>query len=1033
MNFSAPFINRPVATLLLTFAVLILGAVAYRNLPIAALPAVDRPTIGVYGSMPGASADTVARALAQPLETKLGIIPGIMEMSSWSAMGGAEIILQFDLTKDIDAAAGEVMAAINAAGPDLPKAWGWPPRYYKANPAGFAVIALALTSDVIPAAEMYEAADSVIGPKLSQLPGVARVYITGAERRAVRVQVSPGRIAAMNLSLETVRNAIVNNSQNLPKGSVTLGPQRYTIEANDQLLKAEEYQEIVVAYRHGAPVRLGDIAEVSDSVINNKVAGWYGSGPSVVIYVYKRPDANVVETVDAVKAALPEIRQWLPAAVNVNSVYDRTTLIRASIADVQWTIGIATVLVVAVIALFLKRFWATVIPSLTIPVSLAATLVVMVLAGFTLDNLSLLAITIAVGFVVDDAVIMIEAIIRRIQDGQSPAEAALAGTRQLGFTVISITAALISALIPVLFMPDVVGRYFREFGVTLVAAIVASAVVSLTLTPMLCSRLLKRTNATASDHMPGRVQAWFGWLYERTLDWTLRHRAVSLALTLAVTFGTAWLYLVLPKGFMPTQDTGVMFVRTIANANIAFPEMERRQRVVGETILEDPAVSGVLSYIGQGSGGSLSSGSMLVALKPVDERKVSIQQVIQRLRERMPTASDLRVFYTPLQDLNLGVQTGSRYHFSLWGVDLEQVIRAGGIMARRMRAMPQIAEVIESWESNGLQAGLTIDRFKAASLGVTPLAIDSILYDAFAQAQIKMLYLPHNYSRVIMEVTPPEQGGPATLDQLFVPSVHGGQVPITELTRPVRAHAPLWIRHRAQFPAVTISFDLKPGVAIGEAVDAILENQRSAGLPDDIKTEFLGEAAAAAKSGPQRLLLFLAALLAVYIVLGVLYESYVHPLTILSTLPSTIFGALFALWAMKVQFTLITSIACILLVGMVMKNAIMMVDYAIDAERNRGFTPADAIRLAAKLRARPITMTMLAALLSAIPIAIGTGPGFELRQPLGIAMVGGLLLAQLFTLYTTPVIYLLMDRLHKRGAGVHNPSRGDPEARANLV
>ena len=1014
MNISAPFINRPVATLLLTFAVLVLGAVAYQHLPIAALPAVDRPTIGVYAPMPGASADTVARALAQPLETKLGIIPGIVEMTSWSAMGGTQIILQFDLRKDIDAAAGEVMAAINAAGPNLPKAWGWPPRYYKANPAGFAVIALALTSDVIPASEIYEAADSVIGPKLSQLPGVAQVYITGAERRAVRVQVAPARVAAMNLSLETIRTAIVASSQNLPKGAITVGAQRYTIEANDQLLKAEEYREVIVAYRHGAPVRLGDIAEVTDSVINNKVAGWYGTGRGVVIYVYKRPDANVVETVDAVKAALPEIERWLPSAVKVNAVYDRTTLIRASIADVQWTIAIATGLVVLVIALFLKRFWATVIPSLTIPVSLAATLVVMVLCGYNLDNLSLLAITIAVGFVVDDAVIMIETIMRRIQDGQSPAEAALAGTRQLGFTVVSITAALVAALIPILFMPDVVGRYFREFGVTLVAAITASAVVSLTLTPMLCARLLGGRSVPTPEASPDRIQAWFGRVYERSLDWTLRHRAISLVLTLAVTLGTAWLYVVLPKGFMPTQDTGVMFVRTIANANISFAEMERRQRVVGEAILEDPAVSGILSYIGQGNGGSVSHGSMLVALKPVDERKIPIQQVIQRLRERLPATSDLRSFFAPLQDLNLGVQTGSRYHFSLWGTDIEQVIRAGNTMLGRMRKLPQIAEVFESWESNGLQAGLTIDRVKAASLGVTPLAIDATLYDAFAQAQIKTLYLPNNFSRVILEVNPEDQGGPTTINQLYVPSVHGGQVPMAELTRPVRAHAPLWIRHQAQFPAVTISFDVVPGVAIGQAIQAIQESQASAGLPDEVRTEFLGEAAAAAKSGPQRLLLFLGALVAVYIVLGVLYESYVHPLTILSTLPSTVFGALFALWAMKVQFTLITSIACILLVGMVMKNAIMMVDFAIDAERNRGLEPDAAIRLAARLRARPITMTMLAALLSAIPIAVGTGPGFELRQPLGIAMVGGLLVAQLFTLYTTPVFYLLMNRLSRR-------------------
>ncbi|MBI1775581.1 MAG: efflux RND transporter permease subunit [Proteobacteria bacterium] len=640
-NISGPFIRRPVATILLMLGVLILGGVAYTRLPIAALPSVDRPTIGLWASLPGASADTVATALAQPLETQLGIIPGIVEMSSFSAMGGTSIVLQFDLRKDIDAAAGEVQAAINAAGPNLPKAWAWPPVYWKANPAGAPVIALALSSDVIPPGEIYQDADSVIGPKISQLPGVARLWITGAERSAVRVQVSAGRLAAMNLSLDAVRAAIVASTQNLPKGAIDDGAQRYMIEANDQLLKAVEYQDVIVAWRNGAPIRLGDIATVTDSVINNKVAGWFGTGRSVVIYVAKQPDANIVETVDAIKAALPEIKRWLPASVKVQAVYDRTTLIRASIADVQRTIAIATALVVLVIALFLRRFWATVISSLAIPISLAATLVVMALSGFTLDNLSLMAITIAVGFVIDDAVIMIEIVAKRIDEGQSPVEAAFAGTRQLGFTVVSITAALVAALIPVLFMPDVVGRYFREFGVTLVAAIVASALVSLSLTPMMCARLLARRKPPAAKAQRRiRLQGWFTRAYERSLDWALRHRWISLALTLAVTAATVWLYIALPKGFMPQQDTGIMFLRTIANANVSFPDMEDRQRRAGEAILKDPAVSGILSYVGEGGGDPVSFGSMLIALKPPEERRIPIQDVIKRLRDfQLPTFS----------------------------------------------------------------------------------------------------------------------------------------------------------------------------------------------------------------------------------------------------------------------------------------------------------------------------------------------------------------------------------------------------------
>jgi multidrug efflux pump len=1021
-------IRRPVATSLLTAGVFMLGCLAYSRLPIAALPAVDRPTIEVSAPFPGASPSTVATALAQPLEKQIGKIPGIVEMTSYSGTGGTSIAVQFDLEKDINDAAGAIQAAISAAGPDLPKGRAWPPVYWKSNPSGFAVIALALTSDVYPTGEVYSYADTVLSPKLSQLRGVARVLISGAERSAVRVQVYPDRLANMNLSLEAVRVAIVAASQNLPKGAITNGNLKYTITANDQLLKASEYRDVIVAWRNGAPIRLGDIAEITDSVINNRLAGWYGTERGVVLYVYKQIDANVVETVDAVKAVVPEVEQWLPSGIKLSIVYDRTTLIRAAIADVELTLMIAIGLVVTVIALFLKRFWATLIPSVTIPVSLAATLVVMGLCGFSLDNLSLMALTIAAGFVVDDAVIVIENIQRRMSAGETAIEAAIAGSRQIAFTIVSITAALVAALTPVLFMPDVVGRYFREFGVTLVAAVVASAIVSLTLTPMMCGHLLGRGDGGAdAKRRAGPVQAAVDAVYRRSLDWFLRHRGLALVLTLAVTAATAWLYLQLPKAFMPTQDSGVMLARTVAPVNISFAAMESTQRRVGNAILQDPAVSGLISYIGEGSGGALSIGQLLVALKPIDERRLAMPGVIARLRQRMEEIDGVRVFFVPLQDLNLGAQSGSaRYQYTMWGIDGEQVLRAAETMIRRFRTLPQVTDIIGNWETSGLQAGLVIDRRQAAALGVTATAIDNTLNDAFGQRQANLLYLPSNYSRVILEVDPKSTGDPSVFSKLYLPGNKGKAVPLSNVTHPLRAHALMWVRHNSQFPAATISFDVKPGASIGDAVAAIRATEAGAKLPDEVKAEFHGEAAETEKSGGKQAFLYIVAIIAVYVVLGVLYESFVHPLTILSVLPSTIFGALLGLWVTGIPFTLITSIACILLVGMVMKNSIMMVDFALAAERHQGLCAADSIRLAAHQRLRPILMTMLAAILSAVPIAVGTGPGFELRQPLGVAIVGGLLVAQFFTLFTTPVIYLLIDRFARSRTGTEPAASVSP-------
>jgi hydrophobe/amphiphile efflux-1 (HAE1) family protein len=1028
MRLAEPFIQRPVATVLLCVGILLLGALSFSRLPIASMPAAERPTIAVQAQYSGANADTIGSALAQPLERQLGIIPGIIEMTSFSATGGTQIVLQFDLTKDVDVAAGEVQAAINAAGPDLPRDMPYPPTYHKVNPSGNAPVAIALTSDVLTPGEVYDYADGVVVQKLSELPGVARVIVTGAERSAVRVSAAPRLLANMGLSLEQLRVALRAATQNLPKGSLDVGDRSYGIEANDQIRKAAEFADLVVAYRGGAAVRLSDVAQVTDSVINTRLAGWYGDQRAVLVFVFKQPEANVVEMVDAVKAMVPKLDHWLPPSLKVNVLFDRTILIRASIAEVEATIVIAVVLIVLIVALFLRRLWATLIPAFTIPVVLGATVVVMNLAGYSLDNLSLMAITISIGFIVDDAVIIVENITRLTDEGDDAVEASLKGTRQMGFTVISITGALIGALLPVLFMPDIVGRYFREFGVTLAAAIVASAVVSLTLTPMLCSRLLGRSarppphprdgaEAQSTSTLPEEVKRARGSLglraYGRSLDWALAHPVVVVSLLLLTTIGTVGLYVARPQGFMPTQDVGLLTVRTYTIANVSFNAMEQLQRTVTTAILRDRAVEGLASYIGTDNGTALSVGTIIVNLKPLEQRKQSIQEVIVRLRTELGKIAGARFVFLPWQDLVLGTQSGGRYMYTLKGQDPDELLRWSEALRRRMLAMPELTDIISSSEVSGLEAGMTIDRERAAAYGVTPLAIDNTLYDAFGQRWVKIIYLPFNYSQVILEVDAASQADPSVLNDIYVAGAKA-QVPLAALMRPRRAHASMWIRHSEQFPAITLSFDTRPGIAIGDAMAAIRSAKADLRLPDQIKAEFRGEAAEATKSSSKQLLLALGAVFAVYVMLGMLYESYAHPFTILTTLPSALFGALLALTVTGTELTLVAWIASILVVGIVMKNAIMMVDFALAAERQQGLSAATAIRLAATLRARPIVMTSLVAILSAVPLALGTGHGHELRQPLGIATVGGLLAAQMLTLYTTPVVYLLVARLSMR-------------------
>jgi len=1017
MAISAPFIRRPVATVLLAVGVLLAGAAAYRQLPIASLPAVDLPTIRVFASLPGADPNTVASSLAAPLERRLGEIADVTELTSNSSLGSTSVAVQFDLGRNIDAAARDVQAAINAAGGDLPKDLPAPPTYRKANPAAAPVLVLAMTADTLPLSEIYDYADTVVAEKLSQIAGVSEVIINGADKSAVRVQVDPALLASMNLSLEDVRAALSTVNADAPKGSLEGARQSYAIAADDQLFRARSYAEVIVGYRNGIPIRLGDIAHVIDGVANMLVAGWFNDRYAVIVYVFRQPGANIVETVDRLREALPQVAAWMPPAIKIAVLSDRTGTIRASIADVQLTLALTIGLVLLVMLLFLRRFWATAIPCLTIPVSLAGTFCTMWLLGYSLDNLSLMALIVCVGFVVDDAIVMIENIARHIEAGEAPLAAAFKGARQIGFTVVSMTVSLLAAFIPLLFMGGVIGRFFREFAVSLSSAVIVSAIVSLTLTPMMSGRLLSPERPQEERALFRALAAGFErlrGLYARALGWTLDHEHAWTALTLGIMAATVYLYFEVPKGFMPAQDIGIIRGLTEAPQDISYDAMSERQQSVTAIILGDPAVQSLGSFIGP-YGLGMSTGELFINLKSKAERKVGVLEVIQRLRPKLGALTGITTYLQPVQDFGAGARVGKGfYQYTLRDFDLDELSHWSPLVLQRMRELPALRDVGSDRQAAGLQSTVDIDRDTAARLGVSPAAIDQTLYDAFGQRQVSTVYTPLNQYKVILEVDPKFRADPAAISHIYVKSSSGNLVPLSAFARLEPDLTPLSVAHQGQIPAVTISFNLAPDVAIGTATRAVDDAIAALKPPGSLRATFEGNARSFRAALATQPILISAAVAFVYIVLGILYESYIHPLTIISTLPSAGLGALLAMLLTGSELSLIAIIGIVLLIGIVKKNAIMMIDFALEAERTQGKSPREAILQACLIRFRPIMMTTMAALFGTLPLAIGTGSGSELRQPLGIAVVGGLLVSQVLTLFTTPVIYLQLGRLSAR-------------------
>ena len=1061
MSISAPFILRPIATSLLAIAVLLAGVLGYRQLPVSSLPQVDFPTIEVTTQLPGANPDTIASLVTASLERQFGQIPSLTTMSSQSSFGLSQITLQFDLDRDIDAAAQDVQSAINAANSTLPKNLPYPPTYSKVNPADTPILTLALTSKSIPLRNLSDVADTLLAPRLSQVTGVGHVSVEGNIRPAIRIQADLSRLAAYAIALDDLRAAIVAANVAGSKGSLDGTDQSYTIEANDQIEAAEAYRSVVVAYRNNAPVMLRDVADVVDGLENARVGGWYKGTPAVIIDVQRQPGANVVQTVDRVTQLLPRLKRSLSAGATLEVVHDATETIRASIADVEFTLVLSAGLVVLVVLLFLRTVRATIIAGVALPLSLIATFAVMWAAGFSLDNLSLMALTIGTGFVVDDAIVMIENVVRNIEEGEKPLDAALRGAREIGFTVVSLTVSLIAVFIPLLFMTGIVGRMFREFALTLTFAVVVSAIVSLTLTPMMCARLLKPSRAAAGGREPWlmRVADWpiraMAAGYDVTLRWALRRQALVLLVTIATLGVTVWLYVVVPKGFLPQQDTGLLNVILEGSPAASFAEMARLQDQAEAALHGDPDITGVVAVLGVGTLNPTSNVAHLsLTLRSAETGRDGAAVVADRVRQVLSRLPGVTPYVKPVQDIQIATQSSrSQYQYTLTGADADEVTRWSGQLVDHLRHVREFAHVANEVQEGGLRAFVDVDREKAGRLGVSMQLIDDTLNDAFGQRQISTIYAQSNQYRVILEAAPRYQSDPSVLDKLYVGIANstastistggvtqaatiatgagGAQVPLVAFARLTRTTAPLSVAHQEQFPAATISFDLPDGVSLGQAVAAIAQAERDISMPPSVIGAFGADAAEFTKSLAGEPWLVLAAVVTIYLVLGILYESFIHPLTILTTLPSAGVGALLALIVCGQELSIVALIGIILLMGIVKKNAIMMIDFATAAERDEGLSPFDAIERACRLRFRPIMMTTLAALFGAVPLAVAHGTGAELRVPLGITIIGGLLLSQVLTLYTTPVIYLVLERLGRRlGLGTKPIEPSYPEIEA---
>jgi multidrug efflux pump len=1037
MSFSTPFILRPIGTALLAAGLFLLGAAAYFHLPVASLPTVDFPTLRVQASRPGADPETMAATIAAPLERRLGEIAGITELTSVSSQGSTRISIQFDLSRSIDGAAQDVQAALNAAAADLPGDLPQVPTFRKYNPSASPVLILAMTSKILKPSALYDSADTVVAQRISQVDGVAEVDVSGAEQPAIRVRVNPRLLSSMGLSLEEVRAAIEAANAVAPVGSVESDTREITLDTNDQLRQPEDYGTIVLKTSAGNVVRLSSVAKIEHGTRNTRSAAMFDRHPGVLLIIRKQPDANVIETVDRVKALVPDLQRWIPAGIDIEVLSDRTATIRASVFDMQLTLLIAIALVMMVVFLFLRRLTPTVAAGITVPLSLAGTCAAMWALGYSINNLTLMAFAIAVGFVVDDAIVMIENVYRKLEAGMAPVTAAIQGARQIGFTVLSISVSLIAAFIPILFMSGIVGRLLREFAVTLAVAIAVSLVVSLSITPMICAHFLKEAPNARSTRLDRIVEGVLGWMvrgYAHTLTIALRNQAVMLFTLICVIVLTVHLYVQTPKGFFPEDDTGLIISSTKAAGDISFDAMATLQKQALDIILDDPAVQHVGSSVGaSGRGGSINRGRMFINLKPLNERGgITTRSVINRLRGKLDSIYGIEVRMYPSRDIRVGARQGdSEYQFTLWDPDIAELYEWAPKVLERMKTIPGLIDVSNDREEGGLQLDVKIDRDAAARLGVSIADIDSALNNAFSQRQISTIYAQRNQYRVILEIDPKLQRDPSDLEHIHVPSSDGAQVPLMSVIRLEKGASPLVVNHQGPFPAVTISYGLAPGATLDGALADIDQAMAELHVPPGLRGEAAGDARAFSEQASQQPLLILAALLAVYIVLGVLYESLAHPLTIISTLPSAGLGALLALRMADMELSVTALLGVILLIGIVKKNGIMMVDFALEGERERGLRPAPAIYEACIARFRPILMTSMAALLGALPLALAVGPGSEIRRPLGITIIGGLIVSQILTLYTTPVIYLLLDRLHRRlGGGTREDEETAAEAAA---